>query len=51
MTAYARLDASLLVSRDHEVLGAQGFAAPAALIEVEHPPGFVRELGIAEQEH
>jgi hypothetical protein len=45
--AEARLDGGLLVGANDEVALAERFALKAPLIEVEHPAGFVREVGIA----
>ena len=45
----SRLNARLLVGRDHEVIGAQWRALPNALVEVEDGTGVGRKVGITRE--
>lgn len=46
----AGLDRWLGISRDHHVAGLQQLALPAALVEVEHPPSLLQEVGVARED-
>jgi len=43
----ALLDAGFLIGAEHKVVRAQGFAGPAAFVEVENPSGLVRKVWVA----
>src|SRR5215207_7688127 len=47
LAAMASLDRGLLVGRDHVLLGTERLTLPPALVEVQHPPGFMGEVGIS----
>ena len=46
MFAPARLDTGLLISAKHIIARSQGFAFPAALVEVQYSAGLEREGGV-----
>ena len=50
VAAAARLNARLLIGRDHEVVSGQGALLPDALVEIEDPPGLGRKLRIARKD-
>src|SRR5215204_1017419 len=47
LAAMASLDRGLLVGRDHVLLGTERLTLPFTLVEVQHPPGFMGEVGIS----
>jgi hypothetical protein len=47
MFAKACLDGGLVVGANDEIALAERFAFEAPMVEVEHPAGFGREVGIA----
>jgi hypothetical protein len=47
MAAISSLDGGLLVGRDNVLLCSKGLTLPPTLVEVQHPPGFMREVGVA----
>src|ERR1017187_3883670 len=44
MQANAGLNAGLFVGGNDELVTAQGFILPAALVEIQHPSGFLGEV-------
>src|SRR5512134_328400 len=48
--APARLDRRLRVGTEHHVAGLEQLAFPAALVEVEHLPRLVEEVGVARED-
>src|SRR5712691_5185260 len=46
----ARLDRGFGVGADHHVGGLEQPALPAALVEVEHPPGLLQEVRVARED-
>ena len=47
LAAMASLNGGLLVGRDDVLLGTERLTLPITLVEVQHPPGFMREVGDA----
>src|SRR5918993_3396497 len=47
MAAISSLDGGLLVGRDNVLLCSKGLTLPITFVEVQHPPGFMREVGVA----
>src|SRR5215207_7929548 len=47
LAAMASLDGGFLVGRDHVLLGTERLTLPFTLVEVQHPPGFMGEVGIS----
>src|SRR5215208_489535 len=47
LAAMASLNGGLLVGRDDVLLGTERLTLPLTLVEVQHPPGFMREVGVA----
>src|ERR671915_196031 len=47
MAAISSLNGGLLVGADHVLSLSEGLAFPPILVEVQHPPGFMREVGVA----
>jgi len=50
VAAAERLQLRLLVGADHVFVRAQPTALEASLIEVEHPAGFLRKGGVADED-
>jgi hypothetical protein len=48
MAAAAGLDGGLLIGADHVVAGAQRPAVPGPGVQIQHPGGFRRELGVTD---
>src|SRR5215210_4147928 len=47
LQAMASLDGGLLVGADHILLGTERLTLPSTLVEIQYPPCFMREVGIA----
>src|SRR5215203_3463986 len=50
MAAVTGLDGGLLVGRDHVLVRLEGPSLPPSFVEVQHPPGFMPEVGVSRED-